>query len=73
MFGSLVLACGGLLGMGAPSFRTAFLVLVLAWSAARFYYFLFYVLERYVDPTLRYSGVLALLRQVRRRGSHAER
>jgi hypothetical protein len=34
---------------------------VLIWASARFYYFLFYVLERYVDPSLRYSGLLALL------------
>ena len=74
MFGALILACGGLLILGAPSIRTAFLVLVLVWSTARFYYFLFYVLEKYVDPALRYSGVWALLREVRRgRRRHAER
>jgi hypothetical protein len=42
------------------SLTAAFAVCALSWASARFYYFLFYVLERYVDPELRYSGVLAL-------------
>lgn len=50
--------------------RTAALLAVVIWSAARSYYFLFYVLERYVDERLRYAGILALLAQLwRRRGS----
>jgi hypothetical protein len=40
---------------------------VLVWASARFYYFLFYVLERYVDPSLRYSGILNLLSALLRR------
>jgi glyoxylase-like metal-dependent hydrolase (beta-lactamase superfamily II) len=39
---------------------------VLAWAAGRFYYFLFYVLERYVDPALRYAGIIALVRTILR-------
>lgn len=35
-------------------------LLIGLWSFARFYYFLFYVLERYVDPGLKYSGILDL-------------
>jgi hypothetical protein len=37
------------------------------WASCRFYDFLFYVLERYVDPTLRYARVAALLAALRRR------
>ncbi len=73
-FGLLVLACGGLLYRSAPTIQSAFLLVVLAWSAARFYYFLFYVLEKYVDPRLRYAGIWALLRELRRtRGPDAHR
>jgi hypothetical protein len=64
LFLVLVLLSGGLLLANAPSLRTLALVSVLAWSSARLYYFLFYVLERYVDPSLRYSGVVALLKSV---------
>jgi hypothetical protein len=56
-----LLAAFGLL-LQSPSWRTAMLLAVLVWSASRFYYFLFYVLEKYVDPSLRYAGVLAQLR-----------
>jgi hypothetical protein len=43
------------------------LLAILVWSACRFYYFLFYVLEAYVDPTFKYAGILALLRALRQR------
>ena len=42
------------------SWTTLALIAVLAWSAARFYYFAFYVMQRYVDPTYRFSGLWSL-------------
>ncbi len=45
-----------------PSVRDAALLLLVVWSFCRFYYFAFYVLERYVDPTYRFSGLLSLAR-----------
>jgi hypothetical protein len=33
------------------------LLLVARWSFCRFYDFAFYVLERYLDPTHRFSGL----------------
>ena len=62
LFGLIVVFSGGVLILESPRLRTALLVAVLAWSAARLYYFLFYVLERYVDPSLRYAGLVALIR-----------
>ncbi len=50
-----------------PNWLTVVLILLLIWSSARFYYFLFYVLEKYVDPTLRYSGIGDMLRRLPRR------
>jgi hypothetical protein len=54
-----------------PTLTAGFAVCALIWASARFYYFLFYVLERYVDPGMRYSGLLALgvalLRKLRSR------
>lgn len=65
----LVLAgvTAALLLLEAPSLRVAALLALLVWASCRFYYFLFYVLQHYVDPGLRYAGLLALLRQLRRR------
>ncbi|HKB25701.1 MAG TPA: hypothetical protein VKG64_11685 [Methylomirabilota bacterium] len=55
-----------LLLLEAPSLRVAALMALLVWASCRFYYFLFYVLHHYVDPSLRYAGLLALLRQIGR-------
>ena len=44
-----------------PNLKVALLLLTLIWASARFYYFLFYVLERYVDQRLRYSGISSLV------------
>jgi hypothetical protein len=55
-----------LLLLEAPSLRVAALIVVLVWASCRFYYFLFYVLQHYVDPNLRYAGLRALLGQIRR-------
>lgn len=40
---------------------TVFLLAVAIWSCCRLYYFLFYVVEHYVDPGFNYSGVLPML------------
>jgi len=45
-----------------PSLRVAALLLLAVWSFCRFYYFAFYVLERYVDPSYRFSGLISLTR-----------
>lgn len=50
----------------APSLPVAALVLILIWASARSYYFLFYVLEKYVDPNLKYAGLLPMLRRAAR-------
>jgi uncharacterized RDD family membrane protein YckC len=47
--------------------RIALLLAVVIWSAARFYYFMFYVIEKYVDPGYRFAGILSFLRYLLRR------
>jgi len=42
-----------------PTLRAAFLMVVAVWSFCRFYYFAFYVIEHYVDPNYRFSGLLS--------------
>lgn len=51
--------------------RTAVLLAIAVWCFCRFYYFAFYVLERYVDPTYRFAGLWSLVRYLisRRRGA----
>lgn len=64
LFGVVAVIAAALILLESPSLRTAALLAILGWAACRFYYFLFYVLERYVDPGLRYAGVIALVRAV---------
>jgi hypothetical protein len=66
LFLGLAIAAAALLWINDPRWQTAALLAVLVWSACRFYYFLFYVLEKYVDPRLRYAGLFAMLRALRR-------
>jgi hypothetical protein len=54
-----------------PGISTFLLLVILAWSAARAYYFVFYVIERYVDPAFRYSGLISLLSYLIRRRTAA--
>jgi len=68
-FGGIAIVAGVLALFESPSVRTAVLLMLLVWAACRFYYFLFYVLERYVDPTLRYAGLITLVRAILKKRS----
>ena len=62
LFLVLGLISATLLLMGQRSLRTALLLAVSIWCFCRFYYFAFYVIERYVDPAYRFSGLLSFAR-----------
>jgi hypothetical protein len=53
-----------------PQWRTAALLIVMIWCFCRFYYFVFYVIERYVDPTYRFSGLWSFTKFVLSRRTH---
>jgi hypothetical protein len=44
-----------------PTWSTALLLAVAIWAFCRLYYFLFYVIEHYVDSSIRYSGLIPML------------
>jgi hypothetical protein len=67
LFGGCVLGSAGLLIAENRSWETVGLVSILIWASARFYYFLFYVLEKYVDPKLKYAGIMDMIQQIARR------
>jgi len=53
-----------------PNLKTAVFLAVAVWCFCRFYYFAFYVIERYVDPGYRFSGLWSLaLYMMGKRGS----
>jgi hypothetical protein len=45
-----------------PSWRIAQLLAVAIWSFCRFYYFAFYVIEKYVDSSFRFAGLSSFVR-----------
>ena len=48
----------------APTLRVGLLLVLTVWCFARAYYFAFYVIEHYIDPTFRFAGLLSLARHV---------
>ncbi len=46
----------------APELRVLLLLALAIWSFCRAYYFAFYVIERYIDPSFRFSGLFSVLR-----------
>lgn len=51
-----------LLFMEQPTLKVGFLLIVAIWSFCRFYYFAFYVIEKYVDSEYRFAGLLSFFR-----------
>jgi len=68
LFLFLGLLSGGLLILDRPSLRVAALLAISIWSFCRFYYFAFYVIEHYVDPNFRFSGIVSFTRHLATHG-----
>jgi hypothetical protein len=45
-----------------PTLQMGVLLVIVIWPFCRFYYFAFYVIEHYVDPTYRFTGLLSFAR-----------
>jgi hypothetical protein len=56
-----------LLLLEVGTFRGALLLALVIWAFCRAYYFAFYVIEKYVDPSYRFSGLLSFLKYLARR------
>jgi hypothetical protein len=69
----LLFFMGGLLAAGlllAESFswKVAVLLAIAVWCFARAYYFAFYVIEHYIDPSYKYAGLTDFLCYLFRQG-----
>lgn len=62
LFVFLGLFSGTLLLIERPTIRAVVLLAICVWAFCRAYYFAFYVLERYVDPKFRFSGLGSALK-----------
>jgi len=50
-----------------PTWKTITLLAIPVQCLSRFYYFAFYVIEKYVDPGYKFSGLWSLARYLMRR------
>jgi hypothetical protein len=63
LYGKAVLfLLGGLISsalilMEHPTVKLAFLLVIAIWCFVRAYYFVFYVIEHYIDPSYRFSSL----------------
>jgi len=62
MFLVVGLAAAVLLILEQPTIRIAVLLVIAIWCFCRFYYFAFYVIQHYVDPGYRFSGLFSFAR-----------
>jgi hypothetical protein len=45
-----------------PSWANLALVSIALWAACRWYYYMFYVIEKYVDPEFKFAGLSSAIR-----------
>lgn len=58
-----------LLWIEQPTLKTSSLLAISVWGFARAYYFAFYVIQHYVDPSYRFAGLWSFARYVVTRNS----
>jgi hypothetical protein len=56
------LCSAGLLLIEYPTVKAALLLAITVWCLCRFHYFAFYVIQHYVDPAYRFSGLWSFAR-----------
>ncbi len=58
---------GVLVLLNDPRWQTGALLAVAVWSFCRAYYFAFYVIEKYVDPSHKFSGLISFAKYLFKR------
>jgi len=54
--------CFALVWLEHPTVATAVYLALMIWAFARAYYFAFYVVEKYIDDSYRFSGLTSFVR-----------
>ncbi len=62
LFVVIGLVASALILMELPDGRILLLLLLAIWAFCRAYYFAFYVIEKYIDPSFRFAGLISVLR-----------
>lgn len=67
LFVLIGLCCFALVWVEQPTLRTAVFLCLMVWAFSRAYYFAFYVIEKYIDPQYKFSGLFAFLQYLMKR------
>jgi hypothetical protein len=70
LFVVIGIVAGGMLLLDSPRMRTGLLLALTVWAFCRAYYFAFYVIEHYIDPSFRFSGLFSAVRFILRHPRH---
>ncbi|MEO8271490.1 MAG: hypothetical protein ABI557_17335 [Aureliella sp.] len=62
LFVALGMLASGLLLVRTPELTSTVLLGIAVWAFCRAYYFAFYVIQHYVDPAFRFSGIVDFVR-----------
>ncbi len=68
LFLLLGIAAATLLLLEVTNWRVGLLLALAIWGFCRAYYFAFYVIEHYVDPGFKFSGLISFARYLLRKG-----
>lgn len=72
LFLILGLLSAGILLAIEPNWQIALLLVISVWAFCRWYYFMFYVIERYVEPEFKFAGLgLAIRFLIARRNANS--
>ena len=67
LFAVVLAVSAGLILIDSFGWRTVVLLCLVVWSSARLYYFMFYVIEKYVDPDYKFSGIFSFIKYLLRK------
>jgi hypothetical protein len=63
------LLAASLLVLAMPTWRNVMLLCMTVWCFCRFYFFVFYVIEHYVDGSYRFAGLFDFVRYCMKRSA----
>ncbi len=72
LFLVILLTCFVLIIYETRSWKITLLLVLISWSSARIYYFMFYVIEKYVDPEYKFAGIYSFLKYLLSRSGKQE-
>lgn len=67
LFALIGLVCVVALLIEYSNWRDAMLLLLAIWSFCRLYYFAFYVVEKYIEPSFKFAGLSSVLKYLWKR------